>query len=99
MLLWLPFIADLNVSVLAMSAAGFGLYLCFAALTVSIHLEVEEEFRGRVGSMIGMGFSAIGPLMCFPWGHIADLIGPPSTIWVSTAIFGAGSAVLAIRAK
>lgn len=95
MLMALPWINDLSLTVLAMSLTGFGLYLSFASLTVSMQLEVQEEFRGRLSSVIGMGFSAIGPMMSFPWGHLADSIGPPETIFLAASIFGIGSAVLA----
>jgi MFS family permease len=62
---------------------------------VSMQLEVQEEFRGRLSAVIGMGFSSIGPLMSFPWGHLADYIGPPRTILIAAVIFGCGSAALA----
>ena len=91
----LPWIPDLTATTIAMSCTGFGLYLTFASLTVSMQLDVQEEFRGRLSSVIGMGFSAIGPLMSFPWGHLADLIGAPETIFIAAAVFGIGSAILA----
>lgn len=95
MMILLPLLNDLHSTVMAMSLAGFGLYLSFASLTVSMQLEVRDEFRGRMSSMIGMGFQAIGPLMSFPWGHLADRIGPPLAIWIATGIFSVGSSVLA----
>jgi MFS family permease len=95
MLMALPWISDLSFTVAAMSLTGFGLYLSFASLTVSMQLEVQEEYRGRLSSVIGMGFSAIGPLMSFPWGHLADSYGAPEMIFCAAAIFGIGSAVLA----
>jgi MFS family permease len=96
MQLILPWLPDLRLTVLAMTLAGFGLYLSFASLTVSMHLEVQEEYRGRLSSVIGMGFSSIGPLMCFPWGHLADYIGAPKAIVAAALIFGAGSAAFAL---
>ncbi len=90
-----PFATELWPSVALMTVTGFALYLTFASLTISIHLEVEERFRGRLSSMIGLGFFAIGPLMSFPWGHLADYIGAPEAIWVASAVLGAGSAILA----
>lgn len=95
LLLILPWLPDLKSTVAAMSFTGFGLYLTFASLTVSMQLDVEEKFRGRLSSMIGLGFSAIGPLMCFPWGHIADYFGAPYTITWCALLFGAGSLLLA----
>src|SRR5665213_3619692 len=95
MLLALPWMPNLPLTVAVMSLTGFGLYLSFASLTVSMQLEVQEEYRGRLSSVIGMGFSAIGPLMSFPWGHLADSIGSPNTIFIAATVFGIGSAVLA----
>jgi MFS family permease len=99
LLVLMPWMPDLTTTVAAMSFTGFGVYLAFASLTVSMHLEVEEQYRGRLGSVIGLGFSAIGPLMCFPWGHFADFAGAPTAIWSSAAIFGAGSLALALSNK
>jgi predicted MFS family arabinose efflux permease len=96
MLICVPFLPTLPGTVAAISLTGFGLYLAFASLTVSMHLEVDDFYRGRMGSVIGLGFSAIGPLMSFPWGHLADHIGPPLTIWIGAGIFGLGSLVLAL---
>ncbi|MGE0528044.1 MAG: MFS transporter, partial [Bdellovibrionales bacterium] len=87
-LLALPWMPNLSLTVAAMSFTGFGLYLTYAALTVSIHLSVEEAYRGRVGSVIGLGFSALGPLMSFPWGHLADYVGAPATIVTIALVFG-----------
>ncbi len=96
MLMILPIIPTLYLTVIAMSLAGFGTYLCFASLTVSMHLEVDEKYRGRMSSVIGMNFASIGPLMSFPWGHLSDFIGPPLTIWICALIFGFFSAVLGV---
>lgn len=96
MLVILPFLPTLTMTVAAMSLTGFGLYLLFASLTVSMHLEVDDAYRGRLGSVIGLGFASIGPLMSFPWGHLADLIGSPKTILISAGLFALGSLFLAI---
>lgn len=96
MLIVLPLIDSLVWTVAAMSLAGFGTYLTFASLTVSMHLEVDERYRGRMSSVIGMNFASIGPLMSFPWGHLSDFIGPPKTIWLCAMIFGLLSALLGL---
>lgn len=99
MLLAMPWLPNLSLTVAAMSLAGFGLYLTFASLTVSMQLEVDDAFRGRLSSVIGLGFSSFGPLMTFPWGHLADAIGSPQAIGLSAVIFGSSSAWLAWRHK
>lgn len=98
-LITMPLMPNLQTTVLAMTLTGFGTYLTFASLTVSMHLDVKEEYRGRLGSVIGLGFSAIGPLMCFPWGHLADFAGPPLVIWTCAALFGIGSATLLMLSR
>lgn len=98
LLILMPLMPNLSTTVAVMSLIGFGLYLTFASLTVSMHLQVEERYRGRMASVIGMGFSAIGPLMCFPWGHFADWAGAPIAIWTCAGLFGLGSLALAIKA-
>ena len=92
-----PFCPTTLASGLAMSAAGFGLYLSLASLTVSVHLSVEEEYRGRVSSILGMAFNSIGPLMAFPVGVYSDWIGAENAILSLAGIFAAGSAALAWR--
>lgn len=98
-MLVVPWVPDLNLTVAAMTITGFGLYLAFASLTVSMQLEVDERYRGRLSSVIGLGFSAFGPLMCFPWGHLADFIGAPYAITLSALIFGIGSSYLAVVSR
>lgn len=96
MLLLLPAATTLPLTIAAMSLIGYGLYLTFASLTISMQLDVEESYRGRLSSVIGLGFAAIGPLMCFPWGHLADGIGSIPSIYLCTALFAIGSAFLAL---
>lgn len=92
-----PFAESLWWAVGFMTVTGFALYLTFASLTISIHLDVDDRFRGRLSSMIGMNFFAIGPLMAFPWGHLADYIGSPETILIASLTLGVGSATLAYK--
>lgn len=95
----MPWIPNLPLASAAMALTGFGLYLTFASLTVSMQLEVDERFRGRLSSVVGLGFSALGPLMSFPWGHLADYVGPPTAIVLCALIFGFGSAWLAVAQR
>lgn len=93
----LCFISHLNflsAAVVTMTFTGFFTYLCFASLTVSLHLNVKEEFRGRMGALIGLAFMSLGPLMSFPVGVLADELGYEFVIYLSAALFGLVSAVL-----
>lgn len=90
-----PHISDLWLAAGIMSLTGFFMYLSFAALTVSLHLEVEEDYRGRLGSVIGLCFLSIGPLMSFPIGLFADFVGFEIAIHLLAVFFLIGSAYLA----
>ncbi len=88
-----------TIAALLMSVTGFASYLSLASLTVSIHLAVAEEFRGRLSSIVGMGFSSVGPLMCFPIGLYADCVGHPLAIVSLAAVFAFGSVIIALLAR
>lgn len=70
-----------------MSVMGFGSYLMMAALTVSLHLTVINEYRGRLSALIGIAFLSIGPLMSFPVGHLSDHYGYETTMQVCAGLF------------
>jgi MFS family permease len=76
-----------------MSLMGFAAYLMFAAITVGLQLDVEEEFRGRVSSLIGLAFGCIGPFASFPVGAMADRLGEPNAIYICSTVFLCSSAV------
>ncbi len=92
----LPLVQSPLQAGLLMSLTGFSLYLSFAALTVSMHLEVMEEFRGRMGSVLGLCFLSIGPLMSFPIGLLSDVFGAPLVMQSLAIVFLILSALLAL---
>lgn len=79
---------------LLMSGLGFASYLVMAALTVYLHLNVLDEYRGRLSALIGVGFLSLGPLSSFPAGHISDAIGYEITMRSSALMFFIGSLIL-----
>lgn len=81
---------------LIMAFTGFCMYLSLASITVSLHLSVEEEFRGRLGSVIGLGFTSLGPMMGLPLGSFADHFGFDPAIYSIAGAFLLGSAALAL---
>ncbi|MCB0391889.1 MAG: MFS transporter [Bdellovibrionales bacterium] len=98
--MWIiPHFNSLNPSVFAMTFLGFFTYLCFASLTVSLHLFVKEEYRGRMGALIGISFISLGPLVSFPIGVFADKYGYEFSIYLSAVIFGIASSILALLHK
>ena len=91
----IPIMPTMQATALTMAVTGFFSYLTFASLTITMHLKVEEEFRGRIGSLIGLGFLAIGPIISFPVGAMADRVGFAHSVWGLTWTFALLSALLA----
>jgi MFS family permease len=86
-----PFLA---ASVLGFT--GFFSYLNVASITQTIQMETPDHYRGRLGSLLTLGFATLGPLMSFPIGVYADWAGIEVTIRHLTLLFAAGSLWLAL---
>ncbi len=72
---------------ITMFCMGFSSYLMFAALTVGLQLDVDEEYRGRVSALVGLAFGSIGPVASFPVGYFADTVGEEITLRVAGLVF------------
>jgi MFS family permease len=96
MLLLIHFAPDPYTTATLLAVCGFFSYVNIAAITQSMHLEVEDHYRGRLGSLIGLGFMTLGPLMSFPVGLYTDAFGYNAGIIHFTLFFALGSAVLAV---
>ena len=92
--LTIPFFPTAWSTSIAMGFTGFFLYLSFASLTVSMQLDVDNNYRGRMSSLIQLGFSSLGPLMCFPAGYMADNWGNTQTITFLAGLFAVLSPIL-----
>lgn len=75
--------------------SGFFSYLNIASITQSLHLDTPDDYRGRLGSIITLGFTSIGPLMSFPIGIYTDIMGFEDAIHDFTLLFALGSIILA----
>jgi MFS family permease len=89
-----PYAPTAFTASLIMAFTGFSMYLSLASITVSLHLHVDEDYRGRLGSVIGLGFTSLGPLMGLPLGALADHFGFDPMIRAVGLVFLAGSGVL-----
>jgi MFS family permease len=78
-----------------LSVCGFFSYVNVASVTQNMHLLVPDYYRGRLGSLIGLGFVAIGPLMSFPLGYYADKMGFEAAILHPTIVYAVLTAILA----
>lgn len=83
----LPNASSLLMLSILMCLMGFSAYLMFAAITVGLQLEVKEEYRGRVSSLVGFAFGCLGPFACFPIGYLADAISEETTLYIFSVIF------------
>ncbi len=68
----IPAYHDLTLTVFNMTIAGFAAFFSFSALTVHMQLYIQEGFRGRLTSMILVGFSVIMPMAAYPIGKLID---------------------------
>lgn len=93
-LIAVPAMSTVLATSIAMAVNGLFAYLTYASLTVSIHLDLDENFRGRIGSLIGLCFVGIGPIMCLPVGVLGDHWGFNDTVWILTCLFAIFSAAL-----
>jgi MFS family permease len=75
---------------------GFFTYLTVNSITQSMHFEIPDRYRGRLGSIIAMGFTALSALMSFPLAHYTDRFGFARGIRDPLILFSCGSAALAL---
>lgn len=78
-----------------LAIVGFFSYVNIASVTQSMHLEIPDNYRGRLGAIIGLGFMTIGPLMSFPVGIYTDRFGFVEGIIHLTLLFALSVAALA----
>ncbi len=83
----LPSAQSLTQLGLIMSFMGFFAYLMIAAITVGLQLDVLEEYRGRVSSLVGFAFGCIGPFASLPVGVFARHFGEEFSIYVFALAF------------
>lgn len=93
----LVFVDDQKWAAVTMAIMGYATYLSLASLTVSSQLAVEEHFRGRLSAVINFGFLVIAPLLGFPVGYLADLIGPQWTMFSLASLFLVFSSFWALK--
>lgn len=89
------FITSQNLAILLLGFSGFFTYLSVNSITQSLHFEIKEEYRGRLGSVISLGFLAISPLMSFPIALFTDKFGFEKGILSPAILFSIGSIILA----
>lgn len=92
-MLYLP---SANYAGAMLALAGLFTYMSVNSITQSLHFEIEEKYRGRLGSIIALGFIAISPLMSFPIAIYTDTFGFDHGIIDPAMVYGLGSLFLAV---
>jgi sugar phosphate permease len=83
------------IAAVMLGICGFFQYLNVASITQGMHLTTPDSMRGRLGSLITLGFGSISPLMSFPVGVYTDFQGFNAAILHLTLIFAGVSLYLA----
>ncbi len=63
---------NLAATIVAMTVSGFAAFFSFSAMTVHLHLYIKEVFRGRLTSIIMLGFAVVMPAAAYPIGKLID---------------------------
>ncbi len=92
----LPLANNPQAAAALLALIGFFSYLNVASITQSMHLETPDDYRGRLGSLITLGFNSVGPLMSWPIGVYTDKFGYEASIYHLTLLFGVLSLVLGV---
>ncbi len=77
---WLP------LSLLALVGVGWGFMLIMNMANALVQTLVSDELRGRVMSIYMLGFFGLMPVGALMAGGVAELIGEPNTIFVSSLV-------------
>jgi MFS family permease len=93
--LLLPEVKTPHLAAILLGFSGFFSYLNVASITQSLHLETPDDYRGRLGAIMTLGFTSVGPLMGWPMGLYTDTYGFETAIRNFTIIFALISAALA----
>ena len=75
---------------------GLCQYFTVNSTTQSLHFQIDEAYRGRLGSIIALCFGAITPLVSYPMSLVADHYGYQTAIYYPLGVFAAGSFFLAL---
>ena len=82
----------LPLSLMALTAAGFGMMLQMASSNTFLQTVVDDDKRGRILSMYTMAYIGIAPMGSLLAGAVAQRIGAPATVMIGgfACLVGAG---------
>lgn len=86
---------NLYLSLVALTAAGFGTMTLVASSNTILQTIVEEEKRGRIMSFFAMAFMGMTPFGSLGAGYMAKIIGAQNTLLLGSAACLAGAILFA----
>jgi MFS family permease len=97
LLLLFSFATWLPLSLLALVGAGIGLISMLNLAQALVQTHVPDELRGRVISLYTLTFFGLMPLGALMAGALAETIGAPNTVRLTTLIALLAAAVIYLR--
>ena len=97
LVLLMAFVPSTQVAAGLLAFTGLFQYFTVNSITQSLHFQIDEKYRGRLGSIISLSFGAVMPLMSYPISHFADKYGYKVAMLVPLGLFILGSLFLAIK--
>ena len=97
LVLIMSFVPNTKVAAALLAFTGLFQYFTVNSITQSLHFQIDEKYRGRLGSIISLSFGAVMPVMSFPYTHMADIYGYRLAMLLPLSIFVLGSLFIAIK--
>ncbi|HEX4925372.1 MAG TPA: MFS transporter [Bdellovibrionales bacterium] len=95
----IPLFDTLIPTIAAVTIFSFCMFLSISSLTVTTQLTIDNQYRGRISALVGMGFVSLAPIMSGPMGLLSDIVGERALIWSVAIVLFVASAALFIRDK
>lgn len=80
-LMTFAFSTSLWVSMLLLTAVGFGIVVTAVSINITLQAKVGGEFRGRIMSLYTVAYLGVSPLGSLGEGWVANGIGVPKTLF------------------
>ena len=97
LVLAMAFVPNTKVAAILLALTGLFQYFTVNSITQSLHFQIDEQYRGRLGSIISLSFGAVMPLMSYPFAAVADKYGYRIAMLGPLCVFVLGSLFLAIK--
>lgn len=95
----IPVVDSLAMTIAAITFFSFCMFLSISSLTVTTQLTIDNQYRGRISALVGMGFVSLAPIMSGPMGLLSDIVGERALIWGVAMVVFVASSILFVRDK